>query len=245
MRKAWNKGICHLSEDAKKRIGSSIKNWIKTNGHPKGMKGKKHTEKSKEKIRKWKPTAEQIEKMCHKKEKHPLWKGDYIVVNCAYCNNLISCRPGKIKKYCNYNCLGGSKKKDKKTCKVCNKVLSRNDCNYCSICIKNQFIGSNSPNWKGGTVKLNRLVRLSEKYKKWRSKIYQRDLYTCQNCKKTGGRLEVHHIKSLSLILKEYEIKTKQQAYKNKEIFDLNNGITLCKNCHKLTDNYAGKKLIT
>jgi len=25
--------------------------------------------------------------------------------------------------------------------------------------------------------------------------------------------------------------------------YDINNGITLCKNCHKLTDNYGNKKM--
>ena len=46
-------------------------------------------------------------------------------------------------------------------------------------------------------------------------------------CRKVGVYLTAHHIKSW----KNYpELR-----------FDINNGITLCEDCHKLTDNYKGK----
>lgn len=67
-------------------------------------------------------------------------------------------------------------------------------------------------------------------YTKWRKAIYERDEYTCQNCKKVGGKLQAHHIKSW----KQYpELR-----------LEINNGITLCEECHKLTDNYGGKARI-
>ena len=73
-------------------------------------------------------------------------------------------------------------------------------------------------NWKGGISSENHIIRNSDEARKWRKEVFERDKYICQNCKKIGGILHAHHIKSFS----EY-----------KELrFDINNGITLCKVCH-------------
>jgi 5-methylcytosine-specific restriction endonuclease McrA len=54
---------------------------------------------------------------------------------------------------------------------------------------------------------------------KWRMRIFERDNYICQLCKKRGGKLEAHHIKSF-------------KYHKNLR-YKIENGITLCKECHK------------
>lgn len=79
-------------------------------------------------------------------------------------------------------------------------------------------------NWKGG---LSRDKHYSYKAKKWRSDVFERDNWTCQTCGTRGCYLEAHHIKSWS--------KFPELRYK------IDNGITLCNECHKLTDNYKGK----
>ena len=60
--------------------------------------------------------------------------------------------------------------------------------------------------------------RTYPEYKAWRSKVYQRDDYTCQKCSVRGGELQAHHI----------------VGYRNNpdERVSLDNGITLCKRCH-------------
>jgi len=59
----------------------------------------------------------------------------------------------------------------------------------------------------------------SPQYCQWRSKIYERDDYTCQSCFKRGVRLHAHHIKSW--------------ANYPRLRYNINNGITLCVFCHR------------
>ena len=101
--------------------------------------------------------------------------------------------------------------------------------------------GKNSRNWKGGKTDLTRCIHSLNKYKEWRTMIFIRDSWTCQNCRLVGVYLEPHHIKSLKIIIKENNLVSSGDALRCKELWDINNGITLCKDCHKLTENYAGK----
>lgn len=84
-------------------------------------------------------------------------------------------------------------------------------------------------------------IRNSSYASRWSRDILKRDEYTCQNCGKVGGYLEAHHIVGFSVLFKEFNIKTFEQAINTPELWSLNNGITLCKECHKNTDNYGGR----
>lgn len=66
------------------------------------------------------------------------------------------------------------------------------------------------------------------RWKLWREIIFARDNWICQNCFKQGGKLEPHHIKGWA-------------KFPNLR-YEIENGTTLCRNCHKKTDNYCGKK---
>jgi len=92
--------------------------------------------------------------------------------------------------------------------------------------------------WKGGISKgfndLKEKIRRCFEYRQWRSDVFHRDNFTCQECgDNKGGNLEAHHLKLLLTIIKEYNIKTIDEALNCEELWDINNGLTLCKNCHK------------
>jgi hypothetical protein len=93
--------------------------------------------------------------------------------------------------------------------------------------------GKNSPVWKGGVSTTNELIRKSKAMVDWKSKVYERDEYTCQICGIVGGRLNAHHIKELSKIIDDYNIKNLDDGDDCEELWDIDNGITLCEDCHK------------
>jgi hypothetical protein len=103
--------------------------------------------------------------------------------------------------------------------------------------ISEKLKGEKSYLWKGGITPLNLKIRQSLQYKEWLKKLFKRDNYTCQFCGKYGRKevvqLNGHH-KTIPfhLIIKENKIKSIEEALNCKELWDINNGITLCKSCH-------------
>lgn len=91
-----------------------------------------------------------------------------------------------------------------------------------------EITGENHYNWKGGNSPWYEKIRTSSTYKLWRKAVYQRDNYTCVWCgDDRGGNLEADHIKSFV----DYpELR-----------FAIDNGRTLCKSCHKKTENWGSK----
>jgi len=99
--------------------------------------------------------------------------------------------------------------------------------------------GKNNPNWMGGTSTLSRQIMNLWEYRQWRSDVFTRDDFTCQECGSSkSGTLQAHHLKAKCEIIKEHNIKTAEDAKKCEELWNINNGVTLCKGCHKKTDSY-------
>ncbi len=73
--------------------------------------------------------------------------------------------------------------------------------------------------WKKYIKSEKQRLRLSKKFMVWRKLVFERDNYVCQECKIKGKRLHPHHIKSFANFS---ELR-----------FDVNNGQTLCEDCHK------------
>jgi hypothetical protein len=103
-------------------------------------------------------------------------------------------------------------------------------------CEKTQFKkGIRPENYIDGRTKFATMLRNIKQYQEWRSDIFERDNWTCQTCQKRGCYLEVHHLKELVKILRENNIKTFDEARKCQELWNRNNGVTLCRDCHNLT----------
>lgn len=107
--------------------------------------------------------------------------------------------------------------------------------------------GSKSRFWKGGISKLSDLIRGCVEYSLWRTAVFQRDNYTCVWCGANKKYLNADHIKQFAVLLIENDITTLEEAIKCEELWMVNNGRTLCIDCHKETDTYLnkGRKLTT
>ena len=175
---------------------------------------------------------------------------------CAFCGNEIEIINSKINKheflYCNQKCrtehlkiimLGDNNPnftKIKYKCDGCGKeiliepykakTLKHNFCSY--ECYKNNigkfYLGKNNSNWNFNLTEEERKdKRRYPEYYEWRSDVYKRDNYTCKCCgSNKSGTLIAHHLNSYN---SDKEHRT-----------DINNGITLCKECHAKFHNKYG-----
>lgn len=85
--------------------------------------------------------------------------------------------------------------------------------------------GAANHNWKGGITPENQKIRHSKEYMDWRTAVFQRDDYTCQECGSRGYKLNADHIKPF--------------AYFPELRLAIDNGRTLCKPCHRKTPTYS------
>lgn len=92
--------------------------------------------------------------------------------------------------------------------------------------------GKNHWHWLGGITPAAIAARNSNAYREWREKVFIRDNYTCVFCGARSGKgkpvyIEADHIIPFSI---------------SKELrFNIDNGRTLCKSCHRLTDTYGNR----
>ncbi|MCK5016266.1 MAG: HNH endonuclease [Candidatus Peribacteraceae bacterium] len=87
--------------------------------------------------------------------------------------------------------------------------------------------GKTHHNWKGGITPENARIRGSTEMQRWRLNVLERDKNRCQKCN-TLKKPQVHHVMSFA-------------KHPDKR-FDVDNGITLCKSCHKLFHRKHGNK---
>lgn len=104
--------------------------------------------------------------------------------------------------------------------------------------------------YKGGITPLRKIILESMESKKWKSDILMRDNYTCQYCghrniKNSRETKDVHHIKEFKELFKEFlkkydqfspiedKITLARLAINHSPFWDINNGIVLCRDCHK------------
>lgn len=86
--------------------------------------------------------------------------------------------------------------------------------------------GEKSNLWKGGLTSKNRTIRDSLEYKIWRRAVFERDNYMCiWGGKEHGNNLQADHIKPFAMFP---ELR-----------FAIDNGRTLCRDCHRTTDTWG------
>jgi hypothetical protein len=121
----------------------------------------------------------------------------------------------------------------KPNCIDCDKKLTKYKSVRCKICHEKNisdnllFSGENNPNWKGGITSENDKLRKTRDYVIWRTAVFIRDDYTCQECGERGVTLHAHHVKPFS---KYPELR-----------FAIDNGKTLCVECHRQTETWGGR----
>lgn len=156
-----------------------------------------------------------------------------------YCSSICSTRNRKPKTkikfclICNKQLGRSARYSLKRNIKYCQKCFTKSP-NFIDKASKNWFkkghvpfnkgkphlVKEMNPNWKGGITPINRVLRESLEYEEWRTRVFERDLYTCQECGEIGGRLQADHIKQWSLYP---ELR-----------FEISNGQTLCVKCHRI-----------
>lgn len=70
--------------------------------------------------------------------------------------------------------------------------------------------------------------RFTPEYNAWRTAVFTRDNFTCAVCGQVGGRLNAHHIKPYA-------------AYPELR-YEIDNGITLCEECHRAVHRRCGNE---
>lgn len=102
--------------------------------------------------------------------------------------------------------------------------------------------GKDNPGWQGGKTQLIQLIRNLNKYYEWRLTVFKRDNFICQKCSKNSdGDMEADHIVPLSHIVDINNIISTDRAFDCNDLWDVNNGRTLCSNCHKNTSTWGSK----
>lgn len=188
----------------------------------------------------------------------PWNEGKANMLICLNCKNEFKSPPSEAKrrKYCSNECKSFASpfsrvkipcpeckehmiQKRSKLCRSCNNKGSRgpgyrNGKPFCPNCKKQKniyspglcrecFRGKNHFAFKDASTE-NQKIRASLAYKRWRTAVFERDNYTCQMCGARGIRLNADHIKPFSLFP---DLR-----------LDINNGRTLCVECHKGTPTY-------
>ncbi len=129
----------------------------------------------------------------------------------------------------------------------CGNTISKKNIKMCRSCYNKSQKRSGNFNWKGGIMKLQSMIRDLPQYKTWRNEVFTRDSFTCQCCGQHGASLHAHHVKEFNILFKEF-LQTYNQfspaeekeillrlAMKHEPFWELSNGETQCKKCHKET----------
>ena len=94
---------------------------------------------------------------------------------------------------------------------------------------------------------LRKVIRNSEKYRQYKRAVLKRNKFICVMCKREKVYLELdHYPKGFSELLKENNISNIEEAINCENLWNMDNGRSLCQPCHETTKSFpkqlAGKR---
>jgi len=90
--------------------------------------------------------------------------------------------------------------------------------------------GDNHYKWKGGSTGINLSIRRMNENRKWMDAVKKRD----GKCRSCGSKenLESHHVTPMQVLIEINKITSRGEARECAALWDVSNGITLCRKCH-------------
>ena len=156
---------------------------------------------------------------------NPKWKGGSITLTCKICDSEFEGKPYEV---------------DRKLCSViCSKEWQKTSeyrLNMSEVHRERVKLGLH--NLYRGITEIKELLRQVTQYKQWRESVFMRDGFKCQFCN-AKGEMNADHIKPFAVILVENNVKTLDDALECDELWNIDNGRTLCVPCHKKTETYG------
>jgi predicted restriction endonuclease len=155
------------------------------------------------------------------------------VIICKKCGNRFYTRPARIKvgkgKFCSKACYHeysiGKKHTEEHRRNISIALKGRRQTIKERV---NKSISMKNRDWGILKTPEKELFRKSIEMRLWRESVFARDNYTCQKCGVRGDKINAHHIENFS------ENPSLRTA--------IDNGITLCINCHIRFHKIFGKK---
>lgn len=143
---------------------------------------------------------------------------------CLSCNEKFIAKKN-IAKYCSFKCTGDSKlgKKRDEVTRIKIGLAGRGRPSPRKGKSLEWMIGGKNHRWVENRTRAieKHRMRGSIEWKEWRASVFARDNFTCKECGVSGVYVEPHHIVPLK---SDFGLA-----------YQITNGITLCRPCHKKT----------
>lgn len=159
-----------------------------------------------------------------------MWKGGMASLICKICKSGFQ--------------VIRSREKKAKTCSMfCHREYRKtHEFRFAHSELLKKLFDKKSQGVRSYLTALDKIIRHSLQYAFWRESVFSRDGYKCRGCG-NGGLLRADHIKQFGIILLENDIQTFEQALQCNELWNVDNGQTLCDPCHKITSTYGRRVL--
>lgn len=192
----------------------------------------------------------------------------YVAHKCTNCGkDHFAVRYPLAKKgfaFCSKKCSQAYRTKGKRfnrKCEVCGKeftaiksLIENGGGRYCGYeCSRSthaaKLTGKRRVSNEESKVGIKQSIRQLVQYKLWRQNIFIRDNFTCTKCGQKGGYLHAHHIKSFKSLMEEVKanlplLEIVYAASVYTPMWDLNNGVTMCRKCHRAIHGLTKKENI-